>query len=65
MSNDKKSLWLDIAFTGVGVITLLLLLMPVQYIEYRWAGYAGVGIFIGFMVWRETKRKRREKERGE
>jgi drug/metabolite transporter superfamily protein YnfA len=63
--SKKNSLWLDIAFIAVGIITMVLLFMPKDYTEYRYAGYAGAGIFVAFMVWREVRRKRREKKSGE
>ena len=58
MKNGKNTLWPDIAFTVVGIITLLLLFMPKYYTEYRVAGYVGVGVFLIFLVWREVKRRR-------
>ena len=61
MKNEKNSLWLDIAFIVVGILTMVSLFMPKYYTGYRYAGYAGVGVFLIFLVWREVKRKRKEK----
>ena len=65
MKKEKNTLWLDIAFTVVGIITLLLLFMPKYYTEYRVAGYVGAGIFVGFLIWRELSRRQEKKESGE
>lgn len=62
MGNSKKSIWIDIAFMLFGVITLLLLFMPVEFYGYRIAGYVGVLVFLIFMFIRERKRKREKKE---
>ncbi len=58
MEKEKNSLWLDIAFIVVGILTMVLLFMPKYYTEYRVAGYVGVGMFLIFLVWREVKRRR-------
>ena len=61
MSNSKKHIWLDIVFILVGLITLLLLFMPEMYMEYRYVGYAGVGVFLVFLLIREYLRKKEKK----
>ncbi len=61
MKNERNSLWLDVAFIVVGILTMVLLFMPKYYTEYRYAGYAGVGVFLIFLVWREVRRKRKAK----
>ncbi len=65
MKKEKNNLWLDIAFTVVGLVTLLLLFMPAQYAGYRVVGYVGTGIFVGFLIWRELSRRREKKKSGE
>ena len=62
MTDKKPTLWLDIAFIVIGVITLLLLFLPRAYAGYRIAGYVGAGVFVLFMLWREVRRRCAEKE---
>lgn len=53
-----RSMGADIFFIVVGLIALLLLFMPVEYMGCRYAGYASGSLFLVWLVVREVSRKR-------